>query len=376
MKTISIKPHIRLMAILASSFAFFLFININGAGALIQNTATPTKVPPNVATIQYLWDMEHRARLTWEAQLPSSLASREASSRMTQESALTLEAQVTFGPYLSPTPDLRPTSTPYYGPNARQLGSGILLDPEFKFSPSHWFGIYFIASQWKRNDPLPAGTFRFEVFTGMLANLASNERIPTPTTQGVVLVVENTDYHHPLVYRTAIQDGEVEIVDASGLQLVLRTRNSGQILYFDVDRRQFIPALNTPTYTPTSTFTPAPTSTPTRTPIPTRTLTPTPKPTQYPITIQGLRRMLRDLHDRGQVNDGIYRALDMILISAARQVAYDNEFVAIAELRAFVKIVDAQSGKQIKPEAAEQLTTHAYKVMEKLREDDDHRDED
>jgi len=46
------------------------------------------------------------------------------------------------------------------------------------------------------------------------------------------------------------------------------------------------------------------------------------------------------------------------------------------ELQTFVKIVDAQSGKQIKPEAAQQLTTHAYKVMERLRDDDDHHDDD
>ncbi len=81
--------------------------------------------------------------------------------------------------------------------------------------------------------------------------------------------------------------------------------------------------------------------------------------------------MLRDLHRRDQVDDGIYRALDVILISVARQAAHDNEIVAIIQLRAFIKIVDAQSGNQIKLEAVQQLTTHAYKVMEKLRDDGD-----
>jgi hypothetical protein len=31
-----------------------------------------------------------------------------------------------------------------------------------------------------------------------------------------------------------------------------------------------------------------------------------------------------------QVSNGIYRALDVILISAARQVAHDNEFASIS----------------------------------------------
>jgi hypothetical protein len=136
-----------------------------------------------------------------------------------------------------------------------------------------------------------------------------------------------------------------------------------------------------PTRTPTSTVTRTPTPTVTRTPTLTstrassRTPTVTSTPSSYPVTLTGLRALLRDLHDRDQVNDGIYRALDVILLSAQYQIVHDHEDVARVHLRAFVHLVEVQSGKNIKPDAARQLTELALKVMEKLGDDDHHRDD-
>jgi hypothetical protein len=81
------------------------------------------------------------------------------------------------------------------------------------------------------------------------------------------------------------------------------------------------------------------------------------------------------MHDHNQVDDGIYRALDVILLSAQYQIAHDHEDVARVHLRAFVRLVEVQSGKNIKQDAAQQLTELAHKVIEKLGDDDHHRDD-
>jgi hypothetical protein len=56
---------------------------------------------------------------------------------------------------------------------------------------------------------------------------------------------------------------------------------------------------------------------------------------------------------------------------AERQLERDREDIAVLLLRAFVRLVEVQSGKNIKPDAAQQLTELAYEVIEKLRDDDD-----
>jgi hypothetical protein len=94
----------------------------------------------------------------------------------------------------------------------------------------------------------------------------------------------------------------------------------------------------------TATSTPRPTRTvaPTRTLTPSRTPTPTPtvSATPYPATVAGLRALLRDLYQRGDVQEPIYRALDALLGAAQRQVERDRELLAIVEIRAFIRIVD------------------------------------
>jgi len=122
-----------------------------------------------------------------------------------------------------------------------------------------------------------------------------------------------------------------------------------------------------------ATSTPRPThaATPTRTPIPSRTPTLTPTPavtvTPYPTAIAGLRALLGDLYQRGDVEEPIYRPLESLLRSAERQVERDHELLAIAEIKAFIRIVDEQSGKMISPHAAQQLIAKAREVIEELR---------
>lgn len=318
-----------------------LVFSVERAWGIVQITSTPT------------------------LELPLAKATMEIVDRLTQEAAPKTPRPETL---FTATPGLWPSPTPYYGNcPPRVAGDGLI------FSYCAAPGV-----------PWPDGLRKYGIFNFWVKQ-GSGETLRVYAGKGALTIYSPGTYPNGSAeyYLTPIRDEYIEITGAQGSQLILRSLSSQQQLYFDVDQRQFLPSLPTLTPTPTSTFTPTSTSTSTRTPTPTRTstptrtLTPTPKPTQYPATLQGLRRMLRDLNQRDQVNDGIYRALDVILISAARQVAHDNEFVAIIQLRAFIKIVDAQSGKQIKPEAAQQLTTHAYKVMEKLRDDDDdHRDDD
>jgi len=63
------------------------------------------------------------------------------------------------------------------------------------------------------------------------------------------------------------------------------------------------------------------------------------------------------------VNDGIYRALELILRAAERQLERDREDIAVLLLRAFIRIVEAQRGEHIVPRAADQLIELAREVI-------------
>jgi hypothetical protein len=148
-----------------------------------------------------------------------------------------------------------------------------------------------------------------------------------------------------------------------------------------------VTALPTATYTitPKPTVTPTPTRTPaaTRTPQPSRTavatstsrptrtatFTPTPTPTKviYPATIDGLRSLLEDLHQQGKVETPAYRALNVLLRAAERQLDRDRERIAIVILRAFIHLVQEQSGKGIDAKAARELVELAIRVVNSLR---------
>lgn len=74
--------------------------------------------------------------------------------------------------------------------------------------------------------------------------------------QGVFLVTEHGvgDRCLPDSYLTPFRAGTVEIIDAQGHRLLLRSQNGSRVIYFDLDSRQFLPASSTST--PTRTLTP------------------------------------------------------------------------------------------------------------------------
>ncbi|MCJ7512734.1 MAG: hypothetical protein MUO23_07155 [Anaerolineales bacterium] len=82
--------------------------------------------------------------------------------------------------------------------------------------------------------------------------------------QGVVLVTEHGvgDLCLPASYPTPFRAGAVEIVDAQGHRLLLRSQDGSQVIYFDLDSRKFLkaPATPTPTMTPTPVGGPRPSS--------------------------------------------------------------------------------------------------------------------
>ncbi len=168
--------------------------------------------------------------------------------KATNDALMTVEhktaaARETIGSVNTSTPDTRPTGTPFYGQDARVAGAGIISGGNNQ--PSIWARRYWILSEWIETDGPDT-----LVFSGALISVSNKK----PSDQGVVLVVENRNVFHPYVYDTPQQDGAVEIIDATGRQLVLRSVKSQQIFYFDVDKRQFVSALNTPTSTPSPTF--------------------------------------------------------------------------------------------------------------------------
>ena len=83
-------------------------------------------------------------------------------------------------------------------------------------------------------------------------------------TQGVLLVTEHGvgDRCLPDSYLTPFRAGAVEIIDAQGHRLLLRSQNGSRVIYFDLDSRQFLPApaTSTPTRTPTPVGGPRPPS--------------------------------------------------------------------------------------------------------------------
>ena len=123
----------------------------------------------------------------------------------------------------------------------------------------------------------------------------------------------------------------------------------------------------TPTLTPTATLTPSATATLTLTFTLTATATPTATATTYSATISGLRALLRNLRQQGEVSAPSYRALDALLRSAERQLQSGHSQVALVELRAFIRVVRAHTDHHLTADAAHQLVSLARQVIETLR---------
>jgi endo-1,4-beta-xylanase len=105
--------------------------------------------------------------------------------------------------------------------------------------------------------------------------------------------------------------------------------------------------IETATATPTYTMTPTPTLTAT----PTETST----PVVYPATISGVRALLKNLNQQGQVDGQVYRPLDQSLARADDLLRAGHKNAAILALQTFVRVIQAQSGRHITVEAARQL---------------------
>jgi hypothetical protein len=129
----------------------------------------------------------------------------------------------------------------------------------------------------------------------------------------------------------------------------------------------------TPTATATSTSTPTETPTATPTATPTETPTPTATPTETPVsgevTIEELIATLDDYCEQGQIdNQGICNSLRKKLEKAQDYIVQGKANKAVQELQAFINEVEAQRGKHIVVEAADQLLTMAEQLIVQLEE--------
>ena len=149
------------------------------------------------------------------------------------------------------TPDFGPTPLPYFGDQTHRLtDSGAII----------WAGIPMTFHECYKLDRenLPEVINEFEQTDGPYypyrTVYAGALRQGSP--QGALFVIDHyiTDYCEPQVYLTPFQQGAVEIVDAFGHVLLIRSQETGEIIEFNIDDREFRPAVPTPT--PTATPTP------------------------------------------------------------------------------------------------------------------------
>ncbi len=126
-----------------------------------------------------------------------------------------------------------------------------------------------------------------------------------------------------------------------------------------------------PTFAPTpeASETPSPTATSMATETPTLTLTPPPTATSTPsiTTISGLRTLLHDQYQQGQVKRSFYRTLNTLLLIADRLERHGNQRAAVVQLLVFKRIVQRESGHLITAEAARQLIDATQQVILALR---------
>ena len=205
-------------------FIFGAILTLASSNNTVPNIA-PNTVPPS-PTIR----------------LPPPKATLEQGDIETEEAA----AKTPTRPFVSRTPDIGPTSTPFYGDcPPRPAGAGQIFDHCAIGAPLlPALRSYAILNAWSEGL---LGWGSLDVYAG------------GADAQGVLVIYPPGADRGELteVYLTPIQDGLVEIVDAQGEQLVLRTLNHQQTLYFDVPTRQFIESLSTamPTATPITTAT-------------------------------------------------------------------------------------------------------------------------
>ncbi len=131
----------------------------------------------------------------------------------------------------------------------------------------------------------------------------------------------------------------------------------------------------TPTDTPTATATDTPTATATQTPTvtstgtatPTRTPTRTPRPT--PTLLEALDRLVDEVREavrEGELSSQLANSL-LAKLRAARSSIERGQFnTAANQLRAFIHQIDAQRGRGISDDAAQDLTEMAERLIRRL----------
>jgi hypothetical protein len=190
--------------------------------------------------------------------LPPDKATVQAIILETQQAAAqTPLSYATVYPTSAPGPTWTPDIS---GEPQREAGAGIIISDTANFS-----GPWKIAvlNQWYE---IPKG---FRVYAGVTDD---------PTQGALAILVPDEDLMNPQVYLTPLKAGPVQVVDAQGERLVLRSLDGTTTFYFDVPTRQFMDSLTVTTTAPTVTPWPTYTATPTM-----QMPTVAPPPTAYPI---------------------------------------------------------------------------------------------
>jgi hypothetical protein len=197
---------------------------VNRAGRS-PNRATPALSPSTAVPASATLD-----RLSGKATI-------EAIGRATPAAAATL---TTPGSLAMPTQDTRPTPTANF-PEATPAGAGVIV-----FHPA-------VPGNWGR----VAINMWVELPTGLVV-FAGGTDDPAQGAVFVLLPTERID--SPEAYLTPVKAGLVEVSDAVGERLVLKTISGDDTFYFDVPTRQFVDSFTATSAAPT--VTPPPSATP------------------------------------------------------------------------------------------------------------------
>lgn len=170
--------------------------------------------------------------------LPPFKATMNESWRRTQE-ASPKDIPTEF--FVVETPYLQLTWTPSYNFCPRIVNGGLLFSPQcaIMIAPS----------------PLPFSLKNTGMYSVWVKGNEVGKDITVVSGKGGLIVFPPGKY--PIEdgeYYPVIENTWIEILDVIGSQLILRTAfsMSFQVMYFDLEKRQFVSTLNTPTFTPTT----------------------------------------------------------------------------------------------------------------------------
>ncbi len=148
---------------------------------------------------------------------------------------------------LKPTLDVTPEPIMTADVPRQTAGAGTII---WGFPPTFPSIGYQLTNKWVEVN----GTTVIEVFAGARRNVNDWQDV----SQGLVIVLEETPQGSTISgneYETPTKSGPIQITDAQGERLILRTRN-GVTFYFDVPARQFVDSLIATVIPPLYTVTP------------------------------------------------------------------------------------------------------------------------